>query len=351
MLARLDHALGVRATVPSVRVWTYVGFVALLLALAHVVLFSPTLVLAGLAAVATAGLARSPRLGPLGAALFVVVAIPYARGADTFTVDLAGIPIRPQDAAIGIGLAWSLLLVLRRPLRFDAIGWLAIAFLALAPIAVVVGLSHDFPARDILRDVRWWLMYAAVPIALLGGTTRSALIRGLMLGTLLFSATVLIAALGPVLTGGLKHQELLYDRGTLRMQFGNSAFLVPAIALATFIFVRRRSRSRAILLGLLSTAVVLSVTRTSIVATLGVVGLIVAWDVLRVRSSGRALKLIAMRVSAVAGVLVVALAAGVAVDTIGTPASTAVSTSGGQAGEQPMDRILFQDDRSNLAFA
>ncbi len=329
-----------------------IGGIALAATAAQIILLPPGPVGVLTAAIATIALASDPRLGPLPAALLVAVTIPWGRGADTLTWDVAGLPIRPHDAILGIGLLGALPVLARRRPRWSSALALLVVLMALGVVAVGVGVLADHPFRDIFRDIRWWAFYVAAILALFGATTRARLMRGLLIGMTLFAGLVIVAALLPIFPGGLKEQELLYDRGTLRMQFGNSAFLLPAIAYAAAsVMERRRAMSVAWLL-LLLMAVVVSLTRTSIAVTVLVVGLAFVahllahrgwrarWRALLVRATGGAARL------ALAGML--ALVLGVAVDIAGTPPADQIPTSGGSSGEQPLDRIFFQEERSDL---
>jgi O-Antigen ligase len=325
-----------------------VGGAALAATAVLIVAFPPGPLGVVTAAIATVALALDRRLGPLPAALLVALAIPWGRGADTLTWEVAGLPIRPHDAIIGIGmLAAAPVLVRRRPRVSPTLVLLAI-LMTLGVIGVAVGLAADHPFRDIFRDVRWWAFYGAAILALFGATTRARIARGLLAGMTVFAFLVIVAALLPVFPGGLKEQELLYDRGTLRMQFGNSAFLLPAVAYAADAVLRRHRMVDTAWLLLLSTAVVLSLTRTSILAAVLVVGLVFLAGV-ATRRGGRATLTGhlqgALRLG-IAGVL--ALAIGIGVDIAGTPPYSEIATSDGSSGEQPLDRIFFQEGRSDL---
>ena len=71
-----------------------VATVALGVAAALVVLFPPSPLTVVAAVVATIALATEPRLGPLPAALLVALVLPWGRGADTYTWEIAGLPLR-----------------------------------------------------------------------------------------------------------------------------------------------------------------------------------------------------------------------------------------------------------------
>jgi O-antigen ligase len=238
-------------------------------------------------------------------------------------------------------------LVRRRPRPGPTLILLAI-FLGLGVIAVGVGILLDHPARDIFRDVRWWIFYGAAVLALFGSASRAQLTRGLVIGMTVFAGLVIVAAILPIFSGGLKEQELLYDRGTLRMQFSNSAFLLPAIAyVAGAVLSRRRPIDVGWLL-LLSTAVVLSLTRTSIATAILVVALVCVADLFAVWRSGRP---VLGRAGGVLGLALagsLALVLGVGIDIAGTPPASEIATSIDGGGEQPLDRILFQEARSDI---
>jgi hypothetical protein len=325
-----------------------IGGVALALAAAQAIALRPGPVVVVMAAVATIALAGDRRLGPLPAALLVALTLPWGRGADSLTWDVAGVPVRAHDAVIGVGMLLALPVLVRRRPRPSPTLVLLLVMMVLGVVAVGVGFLADHPLRDIFRDVRWWTFYGAAILALVGATTRARILRGLLIGMTLFAVLTIVAALGPVFPGGLKDQELLYDRGTLRMQFGNSAFLLPAIAyVANAVLSRRRLADLAWLLLLLS-AVVLSLTRTSIAATILVVSLTFLGSVLMQRRRGLPRRHHVGGAVRLAAIGVLALALGVGIDILGTPPSQQVATSGGSSGEQPLSRIFFQEERSDL---
>lgn len=325
-----------------------IGVVAVLATAALSLLTAPTALAVATAAIATAALARDRRLGPLGAAVLVALVIPWGRGADTLTFEVAGLPLRPHDAVIAVGMLGAAPVLWRRRAARRPILVLVAALLVLGVSALAVGLVAGHPLRDVFRDVRWWAFYGAAGLALLGAATRSQLTRGLLLGTAGFSLLVVAAALLPVFPGGLKDQELLYDRGTLRMQFGNSAFLLPAIAYVAARAIRRpMARDLGWLLLLLST-VVLSLTRTSIVAAVGVLGLVFLVVLAERWARPGFWRSSAISAALLAGLTLGALVIGVGIDIAGTPPPEQVATSGGKAPERPIDRILFQDERSDL---
>ena len=121
------------------RVATTLGGLSLALAIAAEILVPVGPLTVALALVATGCLALDRRLGPLPAAMIVVLAIPYDRAANVDLPRIAGIPFRPQDAAVL--LAVTMALVSRRSVPR---GWHIVAapvalFLAVGLVALVVG--------------------------------------------------------------------------------------------------------------------------------------------------------------------------------------------------------------------
>ncbi len=321
------------------------GFGVLIFAAALAVTMPPNAVTVISAAMATILLATDRRLGPLPAAALVALALPWGRGADTLTFEFAGLPVRPHDAALIVGIVAALPRLRRRWPPLTASLVFAALLLALGVGALLTGVARGNDARDVVRDVRWWGLYGVIVLAAFGATTRPAILRGMMIGLTMLAVVVILAALLPLFDGGLKDQELTYDRGALRMQFGNSAYLLVSVAYVTAQLLRRRTWWRAGWLVLLLSAVVLSLTRTSILATGAVVGLcLIAYAV---QARGRATPRHLLRsTGALALVGVAALAVGLVANIAGTPAQSAQDPSGGPAA--PIDRLLFRDPESDL---
>ena len=322
-----------------------VGGAILIFTAAMVVAAPPNAVTVIAAAVATMLLAMDRRLGPLPAAALVALALPWGRGADTLTFEVAGLPVRPHDAVLMVGIIAALpRLRRRRPPMTPTLAFAA-AFLALGVGALLTGVALGNDARDIVRDVRWWGLYGVIVLAAFGATTRPAILRGLMIGMTIFAVTVILAALLPVFHGGLKDQELTYDRGALRMQFGNSAYLLVSVAYVAAQLLRRRTWWGAGWLLLLLSAVVLSLTRTSILATGAVVGLCLV--VYAVQGRGHAVPRYMLRSTGALALLgVAALAVGLVANIAGTPGQSPQAPSGG--GSAPIDRLLFREPESDL---
>ena len=322
------------------------GWSFLALAAAWIIVTGPgaaPVILAGAAAVF---FALDPRLGPLAAGLLVTTALPYGRGADTLTWQVADVSVRPQDAALLVAIAGGAWLAYRNRSRWPGVphAYLAAftALFAVGLVALAVGLTGHNHLRDVVRDLRLWVLFAAGILALLSGTSRHAVLRGLLLGATALAVVIVVTAVLPAFNGGIKAQTLVYDRGTLRMQFGNSIFLIPTIGYAAW---RLMLRWRPLGLGwlvLLVVAVVLSLTRMSILATLGVVILagllgLVGWPTVR-RHWRRT-------VGTLAGAVVLAAAIGVTLNLIATPSSSTPAT-GSQSGSAPqtaLDRFLGHD--------
>jgi hypothetical protein len=309
-----------------------------------------------LAGLATIGLAADRRLGWLPAALLVTITLPYGRGADVAPLTIAGLPLRPQDVAIGMALlATALTLDGARVRAVVAPGGqrtLLVAtavFLAVGVLALAMGMLGDQQLRDVFRDVRWWCLYGAAGLAVLAGVRRVALLRAFLLGAAAFAVVVVLAALLPAFEGGLKAAAVSYDRGTMRMQFGNSIYLLPALAYAAWMASRRFD---LIWLGLvfgLFGAQVLSLTRTTLLISAGVVLAILAWRLVSWRP-----RRVSGRLLLAAGAVLVAVALGfsgaVAASNLGTPqtAADAGAVPANWNPEDPLARLTFGDEQSDI---
>jgi O-antigen ligase len=331
------------------------GWGSLILAAATVVLLPAGWLSVALAGLATAGLASDRRLGWLPAGLLVTIALPFGRGADWMPWTVGGYPIRPQDLAIVIAFVGATLTLLRDRAavaeRIRAPG--AGAFLAASAVllfigflALVGGTVADRAMRDVLRDARWWGLYLAAPLAVLGGLNRASLVRALVVGSTALAVIVVLAAIGPAVEGGLKFSALNYDRGTLRMQFGNSVFLVPAVAYAVHLSLRRLTRWRLGWLALLFAAQVLTLTRTSLV-TGAVVLLVALWYAVN-RRRGKSLRFSWRPIGATFLALAVGFGAAIAISEVGTPSVWVIANGTGSTPEDPLDRITFVDDQSDI---
>lgn len=299
--------------------------------------------------------ARDRRFGVLGAAVLVLLSLPYDRAANSELLRVVGIPIRPHDAIVG--LAFLLALPQLRAIRWSVTAVAIAAFLTVGIVALGVGLIVGNEFRDIFRDARWWFLYLIGLLALAGGARRSPILRGLLIGATAFAIVSILTTLLPATDGGLKERALIYDRGTLRMQFGNSIFLVPAACYVAWHWFRRPSVPSGGWLVLLIAAVTLSLTRTFVLVTLASVALgALLWSIGRWRSRDTAARKRStiLPSAALAGLLALGLAAGIVVSTlhplIGSVMAIAEplppGVAPGEIAEDPFDRFLFQGDRS-----
>ena len=324
---------------------------ALLAAAATAILLTgPGPIPVGLALAATVAFALDPRCGPIGAGLLVLLALPYGRGADTLAWQPVGVTIRPHDGVLLVALLGGGWVAYRNRTSWGTVPAayrLAFALVfGVGVLSLVVGVLGHNHLRDIGRDLRVWVLFVGGLLALVSGLRRSDVVRAMLLGSTALAVVILAGTLLPEFAGGVKAQTLAYDRGTLRMQFGNSIFLIPAIAYATWLLLDRRRPVIFAWLLLLLTAVVLSLTRMSILAALAVVilsGLLSL--VKRSPSWPRTAATVAVLVAAV----FVAGAAGVAANLVGTPNASSPGSAGSQpTGENPIGRILGQSDASDF---
>jgi hypothetical protein len=215
-------------------------------------------------------LSRDRALGVLPAALVIVLALPYDRAADVGVLRVAGVPIRPQDVVLVAALAISLP-HLRRIEWSGGIRLVAV-FLAIGVLALGIGILGGNEPRDILRDVRWWGLYAGA--LLLAGATRphARVLRAVILGLAVFCALLIVAALLPPFAGGIKERAMAFDQGVLRFQFGPTAFLLIPIAYFGSRLARRGfSRPDVAWFSLFVVGLTLSLTRV----TLGVLVVVI----------------------------------------------------------------------------
>lgn len=325
-----------------------IGAAALLVAMASSIVLPPNLLSVALGIVAVAGLSRDPRLGVLPAGFLALIAVPYGRAAENGLADIAGIPVRFQDGVVLAALVLALPSLRHANLR-SGISRLIAAFFLIGVVGFVIGVVEGNAARDILRDSRWWALYGFGLLALWSGTDRRAIARGLLMGASLFAVVLIALVLLPPFAGALESRALTYDWGRLRLQFSNSIFIIPALAYVTSRVTVRPSRRDALWLLLLAVAIVLSVTRMSIVAGLGTVGLAFLWTAWQHRS--RLTPAIAIRRGAlIAGLLATSFVGALLLVTVGAaiePPRQAGGLDGTDSGEI-FDRILFQDPGSSV---
>ena len=335
-----------RAAAPAGLV-SVLGYLLLAASAAAAIALPPGWLVIGLAVGAFFLLALDHRLGPLPAGLAVILALPYDRAANNGLLRLADIPVRPQDAVVFLALVvgavtadWS------RPRRPIAV--IIGVFLAVGAVALVIGMALGNDVRDVLRDARWWFLYATGLAALLWRVRQRAILCGLLIGVVFFSAIAILTVLLPTFPGGLKARALTYDFGSLRMQFGNSIFLLPATVIVTARFVRRASPIAGLAVLLLLVAVTLSLTRTFVAVTVIAVFATAIWAAVRIHGRRQAF----IPAATVSLVAVVAIGGGIALNSaqsvlaevINPPpsASQPASPRPGLEGEDPLDRLLFQ---------
>lgn len=260
-----------------------------------------------LAMVAFVLLARDRRYGILGAAILLLLALPYDRAASNGLLRIGSVPVRPHDVIVAVALAASFPAILR--VRRSGNGIVIGAFLAVGVVAVVIGVLLGNAPRDILRDARWWFLYG-IGLLALGFTlpgTRARVVRGLIVGATLFALVAVMVTLLPAFTDGLKYRSLIYDEPVLRMQFGNSVFLIPAALYVSRRWFRRPSGWTSAWLLLLFAGVALSVTRVLMLLALGSLVIALAWWIGRRRALLR-------RGAAVVGLAVAGLVIGITIN-------------------------------------
>ncbi len=315
-----------------------------------------SLLLAGIAVVL---LAREDGLGPLGAAAVVVLTLPYDRAANGYLPRIGTIPVRPQDVAVVIGLALSLPSIRWRRPRAGIEAWLLVVFIAVGVGAVVAGFAGGNDARDILRDARWWFLYGSgLVVLVLPPPARAQVVRGVLLGAMAFAVVVIVTAITPNVAGGLRARAMEFDFGLLRLQYGNSAFLLLPLAWAASAWIRGRSVAMAPLF-IVSVAVMLSLTRTLMLVSSAVIVLVLLASLLdryaRERAGRGRLPLARMG----AAVIVMPIALGLAlaitssarIETApaqGTPGASQPPNGNAPTGEDPFGRVTFENDESGL---
>ena len=204
----------------------------------------------------------------------MILTLPYDRAANGYLPRIGTIPVRPQDIAVVIGLALSFPLIRWRRPRAGFEAWLLVVFIAIGVGAVVAGFAGGNDARDILRDARWWFLYGSGLVVLfLPPPARAQVVRGVLLGAMAFAVVVIVTAITPNLAGGLRARAMEFDFGLLRLQYGNSAFLLFPLAWAASAWIRGRSIAIVPLL-LVAVAVMLSLTRTLMLVSSAVIVLV-----------------------------------------------------------------------------
>lgn len=344
------------------------GIVALVGAAGVTIVSGTTPVSILLAGIAVVLLAGHPTLGPLGAAAVVILTLPFDRAANGYLPRIAGIPVRPQDLAVLIGLGLCLPSVRFRRPRAGVGAWLLVAFVAIGIVALVGGFVGGNVSRDILRDARWWFLYGSGLVLLfLPPSARAQVVRGVLLGALGFAVVVVITSVLPAVPGGLRARAEEFDFGLLRLQYGNSVFLLFLLARGTSDWIRGHTAAIAPL-ALASLAVMLSLTRTLMIVSAAVVVLVVLASLAagHVRGGAVRRRLSLARIGAAVAVVPLSLVMALAIN-IGTgrpapvtnepssspavasqePSSPALTPKPAKpAGEDPFGRITFENDES-----
>jgi O-antigen ligase len=304
-----------------------------------------------LALVAFLLFASDRRCGIFGGSILILLALPYDRAANTGLLRIADIPVRPHDVVVGAALVLAVA-------NFRSIRWTRgvialLGFLAIGVLAFLIGMSSDNALRDVLRDARWWFLYAVGLLAVGHRFVRAQVLRGVIVGATVFAVVVVLTALLPTIEGSLKDRALTYDRDTLRMQFGNSVFLMIAACYVAARWLERQSWSSFGWLVLLVGAITLSLTRTLVAVSLVALTLTAVWWLVRRArrddfSARRIVGAAPLVASIVAGfALGIAVNVGAsAIEALLVPDVTTTPTAPGAVAEDPIDRFLFQGDRS-----
>lgn len=345
---------GEEASSRSVR--TMAGIVTLVVTAVLTIASGTTPVSIALSGISVVLLAGHPSLGPLGAAAIVMLTLPYDRAANGYLPRVATIPIRPQDLAVLLGVALTLPFIrLRRP-KMSVAGWLLVAFVAIGLVAVVAGFLSANDTRDTLRDARWWFLYGSgILLVFLPATARAQVLRGVLAGALGFAAVMVATAVLPVMPDGVKARAQEFDFGLLRLQYGNSVFLLVPLAWSAFAWIRGQTWALAPLI-LASLAVMLSLTRTLMLVSMAIVLLVVLATLIEVyrRRDRTTSSWPFARVAAAVAVLPVTLLAALTIISANpVPTATPRPTPGAPlpgpnapAAEDPFGRVTFDNDES-----
>ena len=251
------------------------SLIALALTTATHALLPASLLQIGLAVVAFTLFARDRRYGILGAAALLLLALPYDRAANNDLLRFGSIPVRPHDVVAGLAIVAALPGLRRLKLSMSSV--LLGAFLAVGVVALAIGFAVGNEPRDILRDARWWFLYGIGLLALGMPQRRAPILRGLIVGATTFALVVVVVTILPAFEDGLKYRALNYDLPALRMQFGNSAFLIAAGCYVGWRWFQRPSWATSAWLLLIFAAVGLTLTRVLIALAVGSLVLGIAW--------------------------------------------------------------------------
>jgi hypothetical protein len=300
---------------PGLRALAVVAGYGLLLVALTIVLFYPN----GWAPIALATgaallLSFDRKLGPLPAALFVMLTMPVGRGSEVGLPRILGdVPIRAHDLVPLVGVGLALPAVLRRLRHPVTVRWSAVVpvavFGAVGLVALAIGVLGDQAMRDVVRDTRWWAFYGVGLVALLAGTSRPAIMRALVWGMTIYAAVLLIGLLMPMFHGGLKYGAYAYDP-RLRLHYGQAVFLIPAAAIVADRLVRHPRLADGALLALLAAGIGVTLTRTLLAGVVGVVAVVAVWAALEVTRGDGSRRLRSVGLRAAAAVLAVGVGIG-----------------------------------------
>lgn len=213
------------------------------------------------------------RLGPLPAAMLVMLALPVGRGAEVGLPRLPGtdLPVRQHDLIALAGIVLALPATVQRLARPRSIAWQGLVpvggFLVVGLVAVVIGVLGDQASRDIVRDVRWWAFYAVGLLAVLAGTPRSSVMRAVVWGLSIYCLILLTGLLMPVFHGGLKWYAYSYDP-RMRLHYGQAIFLLVGLAYLAQRATRRPNWPLLALVALFAAGSAVTLTRTLLLATI-----------------------------------------------------------------------------------
>jgi len=363
--ASIDAADRPRLTALRPRTIAVVSGYGLLLWAIAIVLFYPNGWLPiALAAGAAGLLSFDSKLGPMPAALFVMLTLPVGRGSEVgLPRILDDVPIRVHDVVPLVGIALAMPATVRQLTHARSIRWVAavpfLIFAAVGLAALLIGVVGDQALRDIVRDARWWAFYGAGIVIVISGTRRPAITRAVVWGLTIYAAVLLIALLMPMFNGGLKYGAYAYDP-RLRLHYGQAVFLLVAVAIVVDRYVRRPSIPTALLIVLLAAAVGVTLTRTLLAGLVGVAVVVAVWAAVQSRPRSSSW-LRAVGVRAAPAVLVALLGIGVGFGVyqfglrIWTP-DWAYSDTSGVSGQPSSSRPVLPslgrvfDDTENAGF-
>lgn len=222
------------------------------------------------------------------ALLVLALVIPHGMsGNESLRLELGPVPVHPQDlllAGLLVVAVFAWLKDRRHPrdtpgLMASPILWALLGVAVVQGIGVAVGLLQDNTIWDVVRDLRSFAYYLALPawmIILRRQENQGPMLRALLFGATLFSALCLLLVLSPS-DFWLRQETVAYWKGTERFYFHNHYVLAASTPVAFYLAVthaRRRARAfygvaTALMLG----AIAVSLTRNLMASTMGAVAL------------------------------------------------------------------------------